>query len=226
MLMNMIYQLSRLNCINNIIYLHSSRSQLNAEILKVVGRKMSTANSSSNLIWIDLEMTGLNVEHDRILEMACIVTDSELNIVAKGPDLVIHESDSVLEKMDDWCQVQHAKTGLIEAVKKSTYSLGNVEKEMLNFLKQYCPERSCPMVGNSIYMDRLFIKKYMPTLDQYVHYRVVDVSTIKELCKRWNKTVYELAPTKQCVHRSLNDIEESINELKYYKKRFFNLNVC
>ncbi|XP_058120572.1 oligoribonuclease, mitochondrial [Anopheles ziemanni] len=181
---------------------------------------MSALINANNIIWIDLEMTGLNVEEDRILEMACIITDGDLNIVAKGPNLVVHESDAVLANMNDWCKEHHAKTQLIDAVRKSTYSVQQVEKEMLNFIKQYCPERSCPIAGNSIYMDRLFLKKYMPGLDEYAHYRVIDISTIKELCKRWNKLAYESAPPKQFVHRSLNDIEESIGELKYYRETF------
>ncbi|XP_041770495.1 oligoribonuclease [Anopheles merus] len=190
---------------------------------------ISKANSSTmsetsvqNLVWIDLEMTGLDVDKDRILEIACIVTDSKLNIIAKGPNIIINEPDAVLEGMNSWCKDHHSKSGLIEAVKKSTYSVDQAERDVLDFVKKYCPERRCPMAGNSIYMDRLFIMKYMPTLNEYLHYRVIDVSTVKELCKRWNQNVYNSSPPKKLAHRALDDIEESINEMKYYKSMFFN----
>uniref|UniRef100_A0A182NY97 Probable oligoribonuclease n=1 Tax=Anopheles dirus TaxID=7168 RepID=A0A182NY97_9DIPT len=176
---------------------------------------------STNLVWIDMEMTGLDVDKDRILEIACIITDGELDIIAKGPNLIIHESESVLEGMDDWCKEHHTKSGLIEAVRKSTYSLEQAETEVLEFVKQHCPERSCPMSGNSIYMDRLFVIKHMPSLNSYLHYRVVDVSTVKELCKRWNEDVYKRSPPKLLAHRALDDIEESIKEMKYYKAMLF-----
>lgn len=178
--------------------------------------------SVQNLVWIDLEMTGLDVEKDRILEIACIVTDSKLNIIAKGPNIIINEPDVVLAGMNSWCKDHHSKSGLIEAVKKSTYSVDQAERDVLDFVKKYCPERKCPMAGNSIYMDRLFIMKYMPTLNEYLHYRVIDVSTVKELCKRWNQNVYNSSPPKKLAHRALDDIEESINEMKYYKSMFFN----
>lgn len=177
--------------------------------------------SSNNIVWIDLEMTGLDVEKDRILEIACIITDSELNITAKGPNIILHEPDSVLESMNEWCKKHHTETGLVEAVKESKITLQQAEKEILDFVKQYCPAKTCPMAGNSIYMDRLFISKYMPTMNDYLHYRVIDVSTIKELCKRWNDNAYSSSPRKRLVHRALDDILESITELTYYKKSFF-----
>ncbi|XP_053663914.1 oligoribonuclease, mitochondrial [Anopheles marshallii] len=183
-------------------------------------RRMSQL-SSQNLVWMDLEMTGLEVDKDRILEIACIVTDSKLNIIAKGPNIIINEPDSVLDTMNSWCKEHHAKSGLIEAVKKSTCTLEQAEQQVLDFVKQYCPERSCPMAGNSIYMDRLFIRKHMSTLNEYLHYRVIDVSTVKELSKRWNGEVYKSTPPKILAHRALDDIEESIKEMKYYKDTFF-----
>ncbi|XP_318057.4 probable oligoribonuclease [Anopheles gambiae] len=185
-------------------------------------RSTMSETSVQNLVWIDLEMTGLDVEKDRILEIACIVTDSKLNIIAKGPNIIINEPDVVLAGMNSWCKDHHSKSGLIEAVKKSTYSVDQAERDVLDFVKKYCPERKCPMAGNSIYMDRLFIMKYMPTLNEYLHYRVIDVSTVKELCKRWNQNVYNSSPPKKLAHRALDDIEESINEMKYYKSMFFN----
>uniref|UniRef100_A0A182WPN1 Probable oligoribonuclease n=1 Tax=Anopheles minimus TaxID=112268 RepID=A0A182WPN1_9DIPT len=177
--------------------------------------------SSTNLVWIDMEMTGLEVDKDRILEIACIVTDSKLNIIAKGPNIIINEPETVLDAMNSWCKDHHAKSGLIEAVRKSTHTLEQAERQVLDFVKQYCPERSCPMAGNSIYMDRLFVIKHMPALNQYLHYRVIDVSTVKELSKRWNGEVYKSSPPKLLAHRALDDIEESIKEMKYYKETFF-----
>ncbi|XP_050075532.1 probable oligoribonuclease [Anopheles maculipalpis] len=183
--------------------------------------RMSSQLSSQNLVWMDLEMTGLDVDNDRILEIACIVTDSQLNIIAKGPNVVINEPDTLLNAMNDWCKEHHAKSGLIEAVKKSPYTLEQAEQQVLDFVKQYCPQRSCPMAGNSIYLDRLFVMKHMPTLNEYLHYRVIDVSTVKELCKRWNRDVHGSGPPKMFAHRSLDDIEESIKEMKYYRETFF-----
>ncbi|XP_049296159.1 probable oligoribonuclease [Anopheles funestus] len=191
-----------------------------APVSKVHRQRMSQL-SSQNLVWMDLEMTGLDVDKDRILEIACIITDSKLNIIAKGPNIIIHEPDAVLNTMNSWCKEHHAKSGLIEAVKKSTYTLGEAEQHVLDFVKQYCPERSCPMAGNSIYMDRIFVIKHMPTLNEYLHYRVIDVSTVKELSKRWNGYVYNSSPPKILAHRALDDIEESIKEMKYYKDVFF-----
>ncbi|XP_052872692.1 oligoribonuclease, mitochondrial [Anopheles cruzii] len=180
---------------------------------------MSTM-SPENLVWMDLEMTGLDITRDRILEIACIITDNDLNVVAKGPNFVLHQPESVLEKMNDWCKTMHKQTGLIDAVKASSITLEYAEAETLDFVKKYCPEKRCPLAGNSIYMDRLFINKYMPQLNEYLHYRVVDVSTMKELCKRWNAEIYSKAPPKKLVHRSLEDIEESIKELRYYREKF------
>uniref|UniRef100_A0A2M4CJR7 Probable oligoribonuclease n=1 Tax=Anopheles darlingi TaxID=43151 RepID=A0A2M4CJR7_ANODA len=205
------YNLLRLNCLKS----YSLRKYSSTR------HKQMGTHSSNNIVWIDLEMTGLNVERDRIIEIACIITDSELNITAKGPNLILHEPDSVLESMNEWCKKHHLQTGLVGAVKESRITLEQAEKEILDFIKLYCPPKTCPMAGNSIYMDRLFISKYMPTMNDYLHYRVIDVSTIKELCKRWNNIAYSSAPPKRLVHRALDDILESIAELTYYKKKFF-----
>ncbi|XP_035790385.1 oligoribonuclease, mitochondrial-like [Anopheles albimanus] len=204
-----LYNLFRLTCLKTVRQ-YSSTSHKSMETY-----------SSNHIVWIDLEMTGLDVESDRILEIACIITDSELNITAKGPNLILHEPDSVLEGMNEWCKKQHRQTGLVEAVKESRLTLQQAEKDILDFIKQYCPAKTCPMAGNSIYMDRLFISKHMPALNEYLHYRVIDVSTIKELCKRWNNITYSDAPRKRLVHRALDDILESITELTYYKNSFF-----
>ncbi|XP_062555022.1 oligoribonuclease, mitochondrial isoform X2 [Armigeres subalbatus] len=177
--------------------------------------------SQHNLVWIDLEMTGLEVEKDRILEIACVVTNKNLDILERGPDIVIHEPEEVLTAMNEWCQVNHAKTGLTQAVRDSKTNLQQAEQMVLDFVKKYCPEKACPLAGNSVYMDRMFLYRYMPRLNEYLHYRIVDVSTVKEVCKRWNGAVFSHCPPKKLVHRALDDIEESIRELQYYKDYMF-----
>lgn len=180
---------------------------------------MSKAN---NLIWLDLEMTGLDTESDTILEIATIVTDRQLNIVAQGPSLVIHQSDEVLAAMGPWCQNQHKSTGLIDRVRASKISLKDAEVETLLFLKEHVSINTAPMCGNSICMDRRFLARYMPELEAFFHYRMIDVSTIKELAKTWapscSKTI-----EKQNKHLALDDIIDSINELKHYKEHFFKI---
>jgi oligoribonuclease len=178
--------------------------------------------ANSHLIWMDLEMTGLDVKKDKILEIACIITNSKLDIVAKGPNLVIHATDEELNTMDEWCIKQHGNTGLTEASRKSTIDVQAAENEVLEFIKQYCPEKACPLAGNSVYMDRFFLMEYMPKLNDYINYRIVDVSTVKELCKRWNSSTFAKVPRKRLTHRALDDIEESIQELKYYQQFMFN----
>lgn len=171
-----------------------------------------------NLIWVDLEMTGLDPKTEVILEMATLVTDSELNILAEGPNFIIHQSDETLAGMNEWCVKQHNKTGLVDAVKKSTTTVAQAEQETLDFLKQYVNPHKSPMCGNSICTDRQFLKKYMPTLEQYFHYRHIDVSTLKELAKRWAKHI--AVEKKDSMHRALDDIKESLAELKHYRSEF------
>lgn len=181
----------------------------------------SLARSQHNMVWIDLEMTGLDVEKDRIIEIACIVTNKNLDILERGPNLVIHESDEILANMNEWCQKTHSISGLTQAVRDSKVNLEEAEDLVLDFVKKYCPKNVCPLAGNSVYMDRMFLNRYMPRLNDYLHYRIVDVSTIKELCKRWNGAVFSQCPPKKLLHRTLDDIEESIAELKYYKQQIF-----
>ncbi|KAJ8723496.1 hypothetical protein PYW08_003408 [Mythimna loreyi] len=178
-------------------------------------------NAAKRIVWVDLEMTGLNIEKDHILEIACVVTDADLNIIAQGPNIVINQPDSVLNEMTDWCVAQHGESGLTEACRKSKVSLKEAEKQVLDFVKSHAPEKKCPLGGNSVYMDRLFISKYMPLLNNYLHYRVIDVSTIKELAKRWYQKEFSLMPQKKYSHRTLDDILESIEELKYFKQHIF-----
>nr|XP_021184071.2 probable oligoribonuclease [Helicoverpa armigera] len=178
-------------------------------------------NAAKRIVWVDLEMTGLDIEKDHILEIACVVTDADLNIVAQGPNIIINQPDSILDGMNDWCVSQHGESGLTEASRKSNVTLKEAEKQVLEFVKSHAPEKKCPLGGNSVYMDRLFIRKYMPILDNYLHYRVIDVSTIKELAKRWYQKEFSLMPQKKFRHRSVDDILESIEELKYFKQHIF-----
>lgn len=178
-------------------------------------------NISKRIVWVDLEMTGLDITCDHIMEIACVVTDGDLNLVAKGPNLVINQPDDLLKNMSAWCIAQHGESGLTEACRKSKITLKNAENQVLEFIKSHVPEKACPLGGNSVYMDRLFIRKYMPTVDEYLHYRIIDVSTIKELAKRWYPKELSNIPQKKFTHRSIDDILESIEELKYYKENIF-----
>ncbi|XP_055380926.1 probable oligoribonuclease [Condylostylus longicornis] len=176
-----------------------------------------------HIVWIDLELTGLEIEKHKIVEISCLITDKQLNIIAEGPLQCIHQSEGDLKKMNDWCKEHFQKNGLLEACKNSTTRVEEAEKTLLAFLQQHIPKKVCPLAGNSVYMDRLFIMKYLPNLNEYLHYRIIDVSTIKELCRRWNPEIYKQAPKKKLAHRSLDDIKETIEELKYYKENLINV---
>jgi oligoribonuclease len=178
------------------------------------------AQNSNALIWIDMEMTGLNPDTDRIIEVATIVTDSELNTVAEGPVLVVHQPDAMLASMDDWNRRTHAETGLIERVKQSTYSEVDVERLTLEFLQIHVAKNKSPMCGNSICQDRRFLARTMPQLESWFHYRNLDVSSIKELARRWKPGLCN-GVIKKNTHKALDDIRESIEELKYYREHFF-----
>ncbi len=176
-------------------------------------------NTNDYLVWMDLEMTGLDPETDTIIEMATMITDGQLNIIAEGPNLVIHQPDSVMDKMNDWCKKHHGQSGLTQRVKDSTISLQEAEQLTLDFIRKHVGERQSPLCGNSVHQDRRFLVRYMPRLESWLHYRNIDVSTIKELAKRWYP---ELTPwKKKNAHLALDDILESINELKYYRERVF-----
>ena len=172
-----------------------------------------------NLIWIDLEMTGLDPDNDVIIEMATIITDSELNTLAEGPVIAVHQSDELLDGMDDWNTRQHGGSGLTQRVRESTISTAQAEAMTLEFIKQWVPERSSPICGNSICQDRRFLYKRMPTLENYFHYRNLDVSTLKELAARWAPEVKD-SFKKGSTHLALDDIRESIAELQHYRKHF------
>lgn len=175
--------------------------------------------SENHLVWMDLEMTGLNADRDKILEIASIITDAELNIIAEGPVFAIHQSQTILDRMNQWCVEQHGKSGLVRRVLESNISETQAEQETLNFIKQYVPEKSSPLCGNSIYQDRRFLIKYMPTLENYLHYRLLDVSTVKTLAKLWAPSLAN-GFKKESTHLALQDIRDSIEELRYYKKNF------
>jgi oligoribonuclease len=175
------------------------------------------AADPNNLIWIDMEMTGLQPDSDRIIEMALLVTDAQLNIIAEGPALVIHQPDAVLEAMDSWNRGTHAKTGLTQRVRSSSLSEAQAERAALEFLAAHVPPNASPMCGNSICQDRRFLARWMPQLEAYFHYRNIDVSTLKELLRRWKPDVLK-GFTKEGKHEALADILESIEELKFYRK--------
>jgi oligoribonuclease len=181
---------------------------------------MSTTRKNDRLVWVDMEMSGLQPEIDRILEIAMIVTDGDLNIVAEGPVLVVHQEDAVLDRMDAWNKGTHGKSGLIDKVKASTLTEADVEAECLAFLKQHVKSSISPMCGNTIHQDRRFMNRYMPKLEAYFHYRNIDVSTIKELCKRWQPEIAK-GFSKQQAHTALADIIESVEELRYYREKLF-----
>jgi oligoribonuclease len=175
-----------------------------------------------NLIWLDMEMTGLDPDSDRIIEVAVVVTDPDLNVLAEGPVFAIHQSDETLNKMDNWNKGTHGKSGLIDRVKASTVDEAQAEQELIAFLKQWVPANKSPMCGNSICQDRRFMARGMPKLEAFFHYRNLDVSTLKELCRRWKP---ELASgfKKAQKHTALADIVESIEELRYYREHFIKL---
>jgi oligoribonuclease len=178
--------------------------------------------SDQNLVWLDCEMTGLNPENERIIEIAVIVTGPKLECRIEGPVLVIHQSDEQLGKMDAWNKGTHGKSGLIDKVKASSLTEAQAQDQLIAFLSQYVPKSSSPMCGNSIGQDRRFLVKYMPKLEAFFHYRNLDVSTLKELSKRWRPEVYSAFKKKQR-HTALADVHESIDELEHYRKHFLKL---
>ena len=180
------------------------------------------AQNDNHLVWLDMEMTGLDPERDRIIELAMIVTDGNLETVAESPVWVVHQPDAVLDAMDEWNKNTHGKSGLIERVRASALDEAAVEAAALSFMREYVPQRISPMCGNSIGQDRRFMVRYMPALEAWFHYRNIDVSTLKELCRRWKPEVAK-GFEKASAHTALADIRESIEELKYYREHFIKL---
>jgi oligoribonuclease len=176
------------------------------------------ASADDRLVWIDLEMTGLDVERHRIVELAVLVTDAHLEMLADGLDLVVHQPPDVLAEMDDFVRKMHTKSGLLTEIERSSLTLEDAGKLAVEFITQFVPEPgTAPMCGNSIGVDRRFLDRYLPDLDRYLHYRSVDVSSLKELCRRWYPDVYKKRPSKTEAHRALDDIRESLAELRYYR---------
>lgn len=185
------------------------------QVIQAVG----TRRPEDRLVWVDMEMTGLSPEVDRIIEIAVVVTDGDLDVLAQGPVIAIHQPDAVLDAMDNWNTKTHARSGLTQRVRDSRMTEAIAQREMLDFLGQWMPAGLSPMCGNSICQDRRFMARYMPELEAWFHYRNLDVSTIKELCKRWQPEVAR-AFTKRSAHTALADIIESIDELRHYRAHF------
>ena len=184
------------------------------------GEKMT--QDAQNLVWVDMEMTGLEPDTDKVLEIAIIVTDKNLQVLAEGPVIAVHQSDETLAAMDEWCTRTHTASGLVARVRASRYDESAAAAECLAFLQQWVPERSSPMCGNSIGQDRRFLVRYMPKLERFFHYRNVDVSTLKELAKRWKPEAYSSFKKAQ-KHTALADVHESIDELAHYRKHLLSV---
>lgn len=184
----------------------------------------SPGAAADRFVWIDLEMTGLDVERDRIVEVACVVTDVALEPLDDGIALVVHQPADVLAAMDDFVRAMHTKSGLLAEIATATHDDAAAEAAVLDYVRGHVPTaETAPLCGNSIGMDRRFLARYMPLLDRYLHYRSIDVSSVKELCRRWNPAVYRARPPKSEQHRALDDVRESIAELRHYRDNLFAL---
>ena len=183
---------------------------------------MPVVDKSKTLIWIDMEMTGLEPDTDRVIEIATLITDANLNILAEGPVVAVHQSDSVLAGMDEWNQRTHGDSGLVTRVRASQSDEADAEQQTLDFLREYAESGSSPMCGNSVHQDRRFLVKYMPALEAFFHYRNLDVSTVKELARRWRPELLA-GFNKNGSHQALDDIRDSVSELQYYREHFFKL---
>ncbi len=193
--------------------------QLTTILMEIMMEAQSNVLNNDNLIWLDMEMSGLVPDTDRILELAAVITDSELNVLAESPVIVVHQSDAVLDGMDAWNKGTHGKSGLIDKVKASNVDEQAATEQMLDFFKKYVPAGKSPMCGNSICQDRRFMARYMPELEAFFHYRNLDVSVFKELSRRWKPEIYS-GFKKSSRHEALADVYESIDELKYYREHF------
>ncbi|MEG3766284.1 oligoribonuclease [Alteromonas sp. 14N.309.X.WAT.G.H12] len=180
------------------------------------------SKKDTNLVWIDMEMTGLDPETCKVLEIATIVTDAQLNVLAEGPVIAVHQDDAILDGMDEWCTRVHGESGLTARCRQSTITEAQASQQTIDFLTQYVDAGKSPLCGNTIGQDRRFMVKYMPELENYFHYRSIDVSTIKELVKRWQPEILD-GFEKKGVHLALDDIRESIEEMKYYREKVFTI---
>lgn len=178
--------------------------------------------AAAPMVWIDLEMTGLDPQENVIIEIATLVTDGDLNLIAEGPVLAVHQPEAELAKMDEWNVTHHTASGLVERVRASRVDTAAAEQQTLEFLRQHVPEGVAPLCGNSVHQDRRFMVRYMPALEAYLHYRIVDVSTVKELARRWAPAIAD-GFSKREAHLALDDIRESVAELEYYREHFFRL---
>ena len=182
---------------------------------------MSSKQKKTNLVWLDLEMTGLDPKKCVILEIGAIVTSSQLEVISEGPEIAIHHSDKVLNSMEAWSRRTHGKSGLTKACRVSTVSLKKAEEAVLDFVETHCKPKTAPLCGNTIWQDRRFLVKYMPRLESYLHYRVIDVSSLKELVGRWYPEDHKMSRLKKQTHRVMEDIRESLDELRYYRNKVF-----
>lgn len=176
---------------------------------------------SRRLVWIDMEMSGLDADRERVLEIAVLITDDQLELIEEGPELVVHQPDALLDGMDAWNREHHGASGLIDRVRASTLSESDADAQVLAFLQAHVPERTVPLAGNSVHQDRRFLRRYLPLTEAWLHYRIVDVSTLKELARRWYPELLERAPRKKGAHRAMADIHESIAELRWYREHLF-----
>ena len=182
---------------------------------------MTSRQKDDNLVWIDLEMTGLDPKKCTVLEIGVLVTDNELNVIEEGPEIAIHHSEKTLEGMEAWSKHHHRKSGLTQACRESKISMKKAEEKALKFIRSHCHIKTAPLCGNTIWQDRRFLVKYMPTLESYLHYRTIDVSTLKELGQRWFPGKYKMPREKNQTHRVMNDIRESVEELRFYRDKLF-----
>lgn len=198
-----------------------ARLQAEDSAAPLMSRRPSRYPLRDPLVWIDLEMTGLDVEKDTIIEIACVITDGTLNRQIEGPSIAIHHPDDVLDGMGEWCREHHGRSGLTNRCRASLVSLADAERQVLEFIKQHIRPDTAQIAGNSVHVDKEFLKRHMPKLEDYLSYRILDVSTLKEICRRWYPKEWRKAPRKKNNHTALSDILESIEELKYYRTAIF-----
>ena len=196
-------------------------AQLPTHMLRPAHKKKKKKKRSEPLAWIDMEMTGLDPRRDQVLEIACIVTDGTLDHEIEGPEIAIHQPDEVLEGMNEWCIEQHGKSGLTQRCRESTVGLEEAETRVLEFLQQHTKPGKVPIAGSTVHCDLAFLRQHMPRIAEHLHYRIVDVSSVKELCKRWFPHQWREAPKKVLAHTAMSDIRESIQELRYYRRTIF-----